>query len=151
MRIKRISIEIIIALYVLLWVYAGLSKLLDYETFKIQLGKSPLLTAFPGIVAIGIPLAELLFAGLLLSKQFRMLGLYFSLFLMVMFTAYLIAILNFSYYIPCSCGGILSGLSWDTHIVFNIAYIVLAIIGIIIGSDLNKTKNRNHDSVPAFV
>lgn len=150
MRVKKITTEIIVALFVLLWVYAALSKLLDYETFKIQLGKSPLLTAFPGLVAIVVPLAELLFAGMLLISRLRLAGLYLSLFLMVLFTAYLVAILNFSYYIPCSCGGILSGMSWDTHIIFNLVFVVLAILGIFLEANITRTKNRNHTSISAY-
>src|SRR5690606_36081179 len=110
---KKIIIEIIVSLFILLWVYAALSKLLDYQTFKVQLGKSPLLTQFAGFAAIAVPVAELLIAVMLLLPRLRLLGLYASLFLMSLFTTYLVAILNFSYYIPCSCGGILSGLSWD--------------------------------------
>lgn len=129
---NKITLEIISALLVLLWVYAAVSKLIDYDTFKVQLGKSPLLTQFAGFAAIGVPLVELLISGALIVPKYRQAGLYGSFFLLVMFTAYLIAILNFSYYIPCSCGGILSGLSWNTHIVFNLAFAALAVIGIAI-------------------
>jgi len=38
-------------LYVLLFVYAGISKLLDYENFTVQLGQSPLLSAYAGLIA----------------------------------------------------------------------------------------------------
>jgi len=127
---KKMTIEIITSLFILLWVYAALSKLLDYETFKVQLGKSPLLTDFAGFAAIAVPVSELLIAGMLLFKRFRLLGLYASLFMMVMFTAYIIAILNFSYYIPCSCGGILSSLGWTEHVIFNLVFVGLAIVGI---------------------
>lgn len=129
---RKITLEIISALIILLWVYAAVSKLIDYSTFKVQLGKSPLLTQFAGFVAIAIPIIELLISGALIVPKYRMVGLYGSLFMLVMFTAYLIVILNFSYYIPCSCGGILSGLSWNTHIVFNLAFAALAVIGIVI-------------------
>lgn len=139
---NKITLEIISALIILLWVYAAVSKLIDYSTFKVQLGKSPLLTQFTGFVAIAIPIIELLISGALIVPKYRMVGLYGSLFMLVMFTAYLIVILNFSYYIPCSCGGILSGLSWNTHIVFNLAFAALAVIGIVI-----ITKSRKQYAV----
>jgi uncharacterized membrane protein YphA (DoxX/SURF4 family) len=145
---RKITIEIITALFFILWIYAAISKLLDYDTFKVQLGKSPLLTKFPGFVAIAVPLAELLIAGALVFK--RLIGLYASLFLMVLFTAYLIAILNFSYYIPCSCGGIIGkGMTWQTHIVFNMTFVLLAIIGIILTSYQQKIDNTSSYK-PAF-
>lgn len=127
---KKIAIEIINALIVLLWVYAAISKLLEFDTFKVQLSKSPLLTRFAGAVAIALPGVELLVAAALISKRFYQLGLYGTLFLLVAFTAYLIVITNFSHYIPCSCGGILSGMSWNTHIAFNCLFIVLTLVAV---------------------
>jgi hypothetical protein len=35
------------------------------------------------------------------------------------FTTYIILILNFSSFIPCSCGGILEKLGWTEHLIFN--------------------------------
>jgi uncharacterized membrane protein YphA (DoxX/SURF4 family) len=139
---RKITLEIITVLLFVLWVYAAISKLVDYSTFKVQLGKSPLLTDFAGFTAIAIPAAELVIAIALIFR--RTLGLYASLFLMVMFTAYLVAILNFSFYIPCSCGGIIGkGLGWKAHIVFNLVFVALALIGIFIEN--GKSKNGNTD------
>ncbi|WP_407635810.1 MauE/DoxX family redox-associated membrane protein [Solitalea canadensis] len=42
----------------------------------------------------------------------------------------MIITINFSYYIPCSCGGLLSSLSWNEHIAFNIFFIVLIILAL---------------------
>ncbi len=143
---RKITIEIITLLFIILWVYAAVSKLLDYDTFKVQLGKSPLLTTFPELIAIAVPAAELLMAGMLLTDRFRLTGLYLSLFLMTLFTAYLIAILNFSYYIPCSCGGIIGkGMTWQAHIVFNLAFVALAIIGIILKNSKKKVDTFTYN------
>ncbi|EHQ24294.1 MauE/DoxX family redox-associated membrane protein [Mucilaginibacter paludis] len=123
--------ELISGALACLWVYAAVSKLLDYPTFRVQLAKSPLLTGFSGIIAVVLPVTELVIAALLLIRRFNTSGLYFSLVMLVMFTFYLLFILNFSYYIPCSCGGILQGFSWKGHIIFNIACIAINITGII--------------------
>jgi methylamine utilization protein MauE len=64
----------------------------------------------------------------------RLLGLYASFSLMTMFTAYIIAILRFSEFIPCSCGGVLSHMSWIQHLWFNVAFIFFALTGIILQS-----------------
>lgn len=45
---KNIILETVCLLLVLLFVYAAISKLLDFENFRIQLGQSPLLSAFAG-------------------------------------------------------------------------------------------------------
>jgi uncharacterized membrane protein YphA (DoxX/SURF4 family) len=131
--IKRtLVVEIISSLLILLFMYAAVSKLLDYETFKLQLSKSPFITQFAGVTAWALPVGEIL-VGLALSfKKTRLLGLYASLFLMTMFTAYIWVMLNYSYDIPCSCGGVLSKMSWNEHFWFNILFVVASIVGIII-------------------
>jgi uncharacterized membrane protein YphA (DoxX/SURF4 family) len=128
--ISRLIQELIPGLFILLFVYAATSKLLDFQTFSVQLGQSPLLTAFAEWVAWIIPIIELLIAVLLVMPRFRLVALYGSFGLMVMFTTYIIAIIKFSDYIPCSCGGVLQNLSWNQHLVFNIGFVLIALIGI---------------------
>jgi uncharacterized membrane protein YphA (DoxX/SURF4 family) len=130
--LKNILVIIICYLYVLLFVYAAVSKLIDFNTFQVQFGQSPLLSAFASWVSWAVVLSELLIAGLLLFDKTKNLALYLAFALMVMFTAYIIIILNFSSFVPCSCGGVLEKLGWTEHLIFNIGYIVLAAVGIIL-------------------
>lgn len=129
---KKGSIELISALLILLWMYAAVSKLLTYDTFVVQLGKSPLVSDYASTTGWAIPVAELFISFALLLKRFRLPGLYASFFLLILFTGYLIAILNFSYHIPCSCGGILGNLSWHVHIAFNLVYSLIAVLGVVL-------------------
>ncbi|MGB3343990.1 MAG: DoxX family protein [Aequorivita sp.] len=124
--ITNTTITVICYLFVLLFLYAATSKLLDFETFTVQLAQSPLLSAYAGIIAWMVPGIEILIAVLLIFPRFRNLALYASFTLMVMFTAYIYIILNFSDFIPCSCGGVLEKLSWTQHLIFNVVFIVLA-------------------------
>lgn len=137
---NKIVIELISFLFILLFVYAAASKALDFPKFKVQLAQSPMLTAFSDWVAWFIPSIEILIAISLTIVKTRILGLYASLALMVMFTAYIVAILNFSYYIPCSCGGILEDLNWEEHLVFNIFFVLLALIGIVLWNKDAKSE-----------
>src|SRR5690606_35884387 len=82
-------------LFILLFVYAAVSKLVDYGNFRVQLGQSPLLTAYAHVVAWAVPAIELIIAVGLVSPKLRLRGLYASFALMVMFTAYIVIILNF--------------------------------------------------------
>lgn len=118
-------------LLAILFIYAGSSKLFDFGQFKIQLGQSPILTAYADVVAWIVPLVEFLLALLLLFNRFRLAAFYGSFALMVMFTTYILLVLNFSDYIPCSCGGVLENMGWTEHIVFNLIFVVLAIIAIV--------------------
>ncbi|HSU50554.1 MAG TPA: MauE/DoxX family redox-associated membrane protein [Segetibacter sp.] len=136
---KNLIIEIISSLLIILFIYSSLTKLLDYDRFTVQLSKSPFITSFSNFVAWSIPTSEILIALCLAFKRTRLIGLYASFFLMSLFTAYLIIMLNFSYYIPCSCGGVLEKLSWDQHILFNSFFILIAGLGVILKTD--HTKN----------
>lgn len=131
-NIKRISVETVCLLYVLLFVYAAVGKLLDYENFRVQLGQSPLISSFAGWLSWTLPLSELLTALLLLIHETRIYGLNLSYFLMVLFTTYIFIILNYSASIPCSCGGVLEQMGWQEHLWFNVFFIVLAVVGIIL-------------------
>lgn len=137
---KRIAfksnfIYITALLHIVLFTYAAISKILDFQNFQIQIGQSPLLSAFTSVVSYGVPAIEIGLVLFLLTPKFRWLGMYGSFLLMVMFTAYIFIILNFSSFIPCSCGGILEKMSWNEHLLFNIAFVVLSGIAIVIQSE----------------
>ena len=139
-KYKNISLELICMLFILLFVYAAVSKFLVFDEFKIQLGQSPVLTAYTGWVVWGVPSIEILIALMLVIPRFRLTALYAAFTLMVMFTAYIFIILNFSDFIPCSCGGVLEKLSWTQHLIFNIVFVVLAFSGVMI---LSPQKNSD--------
>ncbi|SDI02296.1 Methylamine utilisation protein MauE [Flavobacterium omnivorum] len=137
---SRIVLSIICQLYILLFVYAAVSKLLDFENFQVQLGQSPLLSSFAGSVAYVVPTLELIICGFLLSSRWRIIGLFAAYGLMVMFTAYIYIILNYSSFIPCSCGGILEDLSWNQHMFFNGVFIVLSVMAILLNNPEQNGK-----------
>ena len=132
---KAILTDIIAALFILLFIYAAMAKLIDYTNFQLQLAKSPLIGSLAGIVAWIIPTIEIIISVLLSMRRFRLQGLFAGFSLMVMFTAYIIAITAFSEFIPCSCGGILSRMGWSQHLLFNLCFVLLAIAGILLYSD----------------
>lgn len=134
MKIKAFITEVIAALLILLFVYTALSKLIDYEVFRMQLMQSPLLKAFAWLISWGLPLTEIVVVSLLLMKKTRLLGLFSALALMTMFTTYIIILLNYSRVIPCSCGGILAALSWSQHLFVNLFFVLISMVGILLCS-----------------
>lgn len=129
---KQVALEIICFLFILLFTYAALVKLQDVQKFIVQVGQSPLLTDFAGVVAWAVPISELLIAGMLAFRRFRLVGLYAAFGMMVMFTAYIIAILQFSEHVPCSCGGVLESMGWTEHLIFNTGFVLLGAGGVIL-------------------
>jgi hypothetical protein len=141
---KKTFTFLVSGFFILLFVYASVSKLMDFPSFNAQLAQSPLITGFSGWIIWMVPFLEILIAILLSIDRFRLHGLYASFSIMVMFTAYIIAILNFSEFIPCSCGGVLQHMSWKTHLVFNICLVTLAALTILLSEQnhIHLTKEQ---------
>lgn len=138
---RNTGLVIISILFIILFTYSAVSKMLDYEQFKVQLGLSPVLTMFSDWVAWCVPVVEILVVGLLANARFRLTGLYASFGLMVLFSCYIIAITRFSEYIPCSCGGILQNITWNQHLVINIFFLLLGAAGVLLYRDREKIKS----------
>ena len=115
---------------IFLFAYTACSKLIDSKAFASVLERVPLIGRGAGIVAILLPLAELLIVLLLLFEKTRLIGLYASLYLLLLFTVYLVYMVLAVPHLPCSCGGVISSMSWKQHVVFNAVFIGLTIMSI---------------------
>ena len=114
-------------LLIFLWVYAAISKLADYEHSRVEMLNQALPHQLELLLVWAVPLTELVAAALLLFSKTRIKGIILSLFLLITFTVY-IALVKLDYFglVPCSCGGIISQLSWGGHFVFNMVFILIA-------------------------
>src|SRR5438445_13816965 len=116
---KRISLNIIIGVFVLLFLYSAMNKLFDYQEFISEIKQSPFLKSVPAWLSWIIPGAELVVVVMLVTAPWRLRGLYACCLLMALFTLYIVAISQFTYYVPCSCGGFLDRLPQNAHILLN--------------------------------
>ncbi|MFD2907929.1 MauE/DoxX family redox-associated membrane protein [Flavobacterium ardleyense] len=139
---KTILVTAITYLYIFLFIYAAVSKILDFEAFKIQLGQSPLLSAYASTIAVLIPTIEIVVALIMLLPRIRYIGLLLAFGLMVMFSSYIIIILNYSDFIPCSCGGILSEMNWEQHLFFNFIFVAMGGLGFILDTTEQYTARK---------
>ena len=135
---KNTIVELISSLLMFLFLYTALSKLLEFDKFKYQIGQSPFITHISWLVIWSIPLAEIITSIFLIFKRTRLAGLYLSFFLMLLFTGYVFIMLRYSSYLPCSCGGVLSIMSWKQHLIFNLAFTGLSLAGIIVQNATTK-------------
>lgn len=131
-------VGIISALLIILFIYTGLNKMLDFNNFKFQMGRSPFIKNINGFLAVLIPLGELIISLALIFNKTRLIGLLLSSFLMALFTGYIYIMLHYSFDLPCSCGGILAAMSWEDHLIFNSICTSLAILASIIQSNINS-------------
>ena len=123
---KERIIKFASSLLIILWIYTGGSKLLDFISFEHQLklqNFSPLVT---DILKYAIPIMEVFTAVLLCLKITFRIGLVLSLMILGSFTVYTLLVLTGFYpRIPCSCGGIIKTLSWRNHLIFNLFFFAL--------------------------
>ncbi len=130
---RKIIIELISSLLILLFLYASLSKWLAWRTFIGDMNNQPFPNWMTPFLVWTIPTIEVLIALALIFEKFRVKAFYASLFLMSAFTIYTVAILFHAFrYIPCSCGGVIRKLTWPQHLVFNLFFVGISILGIIL-------------------
>ena len=126
-------LNVISALLVLLFVYTAVSKLLDFEEFKMQMYNQTLPHDVATALIWTLPGIEILTALLLLFERTKSFGFYLSGLLMLLFTGYVaLVVLNYFGRVPCSCGGVIKALGWKMHLVFNFFFLLLTIPAIII-------------------
>jgi len=125
---KTIVTDIISALFILLFVYTAITKLVEHESFRAVLSQSPLIGINATILSWVLPILELFTAMLLFIPTMRKWGFASSLILMLIFTGYITYMISFARDLPCSCGGVISAMTWPEHLIFNIFFTALAAI-----------------------
>lgn len=127
---KAILAETIVALLVLLFLYASFSKLFDLDQFRAGLGKQPLPPWLRAVLLWLLPPAEAAAAVLMVPARTRLAGLAASTALMALFTGYVSGVLlHWFPWVPCTCGGVIGRLSWGQHLVFNLFFLSLGLLG----------------------
>ncbi|MEG9328980.1 MauE/DoxX family redox-associated membrane protein [Salinimicrobium catena] len=137
---RKTSRELISFLLITLWIYAAVGKLLQFENFQIRLRQFPFISTYADLLAWLVPGVEIMIALLFFFPRLKDEAYLASTALLLVFTVYIIAVLNLSDSIPCSCNGVLPSLSWKEHILFNVGFLVLALAGLVI-----SPKQRKYD------
>ena len=133
-------VEIISALFILLFLYTALSKSFEINSTTAVLEKTPRFSKNPQGIAWTVVVLEYLAAIALFMPRTRKLGLYTSLGLMTAFTGYIAYMMAFVPNLPCSCGGVISKMTWGQHLIFNMLFILLAIIGLLLSRRQSKIE-----------
>lgn len=116
---------------VFLFAYTATSKLTNHDVFQVQLERFPFISHMTMFIAWAVPLAELAAVLLLLSGRVRRMGFILSLALMTAFTLFLALMLGTEKHLPCSCGGVISVMTWKQHLIFNIFFTGIALSGLV--------------------
>lgn len=146
---RQVFIECIAALLIMLFLYASVSKFLDFRRFIGDVNNQPFPNSWTPFLIWFIPFTEIAIALALMTERARLIGFYAALILMILFTLYTIFILfHFFSYVPCSCGGVIRNLTWGQHLVFNCCFVILSVFGITLQrrkyfKSIIITKNKN--------
>lgn len=122
--------DLFAGLLILLFMYTAINKFAHLRAFEDVLSKSPLLSIASWPVAVLIPAVEVMISGMLFFPQTQKSGFRLAFLLMTGFTIYIGAMLVFASRLPCSCGGVLSELTWKGHLFFNLFFVCISALGI---------------------
>ncbi|NVM66871.1 putative membrane protein YphA (DoxX/SURF4 family) [Mucilaginibacter sp. SG538B] len=128
---KELLYELITSLLVLMFLYTGFSKILDFKDFEISMRFQHLPDWLTSSMTYLLPGIEIIVAALLVSDKTRIAGLYAFLMMMSCFTGYVgAALLHLFPKAPCACGGVIKSLGWGPHFLINLAFVFLAAISL---------------------
>lgn len=129
---RAITIEIFVAIIIIVLLYTGISKLIDRLSFHVNLEMNPLFHNYALFVSYAAPILEIVLAVSLIFTKTRKAGLLASAFLMSFFTGYVIYLMVSLPNLPCSCGGIVGWLNWTQHLILNIFLTIISFAGFLL-------------------
>lgn len=130
-NVKHIFKQLTVILLIVLFLYTSVNKLLDFSIFKEELGELPLPDHMITGLAITVIVMEFIASIFLAIPRFLLKGLYLSIGLLSIFTAYIIWLLLLNNGQDCGCGGIIELLPPELHIILNGAFITISVWSII--------------------
>lgn len=121
-RLSAIYIDIVVAVFIFIFLYTAFDKLGHHNQFRFLVRKSPLLKTWSEWLIWIIPGLEILVSVLLFFPLTKKMGMVASTSLMSAFSLYVAYMLYFSPTLPCSCGGIINKMSWNSHLLVNLFF-----------------------------
>ena len=132
-----------ILLLLALWIPVTLDKFWDLEGFRRTLIRQPFPDSWAGVLYWLLPILEFLCVVLLVSgsihrtrtsklktAQHLIAGFALSSVLMLGFTLFILfGVLGWYEKRPCGCGSVISGLSWEQHLWFNVVFLLISVVG----------------------
>ena len=146
MNIKKEHIvTTITSLLAALLFYAAMSKLINYEQSRSEMLNQVFPRSWTIILTWLIPTLEIIITFTLLFKQTLRYGLWAATVLLGAFSIYIAVVMTGVFgRVPCSCGGILKNMSYPTHLLFNLFFLTIAMLGI----RLTNHKYTNNNQSP---
>lgn len=135
---KQLLITGITGLCIFLLIYTAQAKFAEHDRFYKGLTKVQYLKEYALTISWLVPVCELAIALLLIIPTTQRLGLRLFTIMMGVFTLYITSMLLWADKLPCHCGGAIEMLSWKQHLLFNLGFMLLAILGIYLQKNINR-------------
>ncbi len=141
---RKLVEEIIAFLLMVMFLYASVSKWLDFKTFRGDINNQPFPNWITPWLIYTLPPLQVLIAIAVMFDRTRKAGFYASLILMSAYTVYSAAVLMHVFdYIPCSCGGVIKSLSWNQHLILNVFFVAISAVGIWLRKNGSNNESSN--------
>ena len=139
---KKVIVDGLSIFFILLFTYAAVNKLQQLNNFITQLEQFPFIGDYATWIAPAVPIMLIIASVLYFIERIRLIAFTTSFFITLLFTIYILGVLNFAVSIPCSCAGLFSSWSWNEQLYLNIGVILLAMVGIALSYWLRKSKKK---------
>ncbi len=137
----RTSVMVIRVVILFLFTYTLVNKLFDVRLFVASMQLQPFPMLVSRILIWVVPLAEGMISLLLLFDKTTKIAFWLAFVVLSAFTIYVsFVVFGFYHKIPCPCGGIISGLSWTGHLLFNLLFLTITAIGLMMYHGINTSK-----------
>jgi putative oxidoreductase len=130
---RQTVIEIFVAALFLLFLFAAILKGATFQQYIYDMRTQPLPNWMIWLATYGLPPFHLALAVLLIPAKTRLSALYASTALMLVYTLY-ISGMYFEWIDdrPCSCTGITRNMSWGQHFWFNVGFLTVSALALIL-------------------
>ncbi len=141
LKSKRIILNLVIILLLVLWIPVSIDKMSDFAAFRNDILNQPFSDRLGYLLAYTLPILEILVVLALVTEKYRKAGLMLSSLLMTAFTGYIaVALLGTWEKLPCGCGSVIRGMSWTQHFFFNLFFLSLSITGLYLWHKLRSSN-----------
>lgn len=128
--------------YACLYMFTGVDKLINIESFTRGLLKIPYFQNYALAIGLGIPILEISLAlMLIIPGRIQLISLWCSTVLMLAFTIFISWMMKYHPNQMCHCGKAIEQMGWHSHLVFNLIWLALGVYAIRYNHKLiHKTK-----------
>ena len=141
---QRIFIEATSVLFIIVFLYTGLSKLQAHLTFIYTIGWWAPLKPLAPLISYAVPAALIGIAILMLFDRFKLLAMTGAMSMMLIFIGYISFMKIHETNLPCSCGGIIAILTWNQQLMVNIVLLMMSVFS---WRMLRKRKSGNEINI----